>query len=216
MNNTLIRHGAVIVGIALVAGALYMTRATASSVYNFTARGVVTAFDNAGKTVKVDVTKVDGKGKEDLEGNTTEFTVGSAKTMKMVNGKDKRVTYHNLEIGQEIAFKGTKNDDDTYSLTFIRINDRSFSMVGLLEGFSTSAKTIKISIISSTYKPAQYHKGIEVNMVYNDDTKFKSGSTYIVASDVNADAQKVKVTGVLKDSATWRVNLLQDKYKANK
>ncbi len=202
---------------ALVVGALHVASAhAANSVYSFVARGIITDVDQANKTIKVDVTKVDGKGKADLEGNNTEFVLTSTtKVLRVMNGRDKGVTYKNLAIGQEVGFKGVKKDDDTYVLSFVRIHERLFQVLGLLEEMDTAAKTVKISVISSTYKPKTYPKGTEITMSYNDDTKFRNASTAISIGDVNADAQKVKVWGYIENSNTWKVITLWDKYKGS-
>ncbi len=215
MQKTIFQSVAVI-ALALAVGVVVPGSAQASSnVYNFSARGIITAFDEGGKTVQVDVTKVDGKGKTDLEGNSTQFVVGSAKVLKVVNSKDKSVTYHNLSIGQEIAFKGVKKNDDTYSLSFIRINERSFTVVGSLQSHSTSAKTLKILVTSSTYKPGTYKKSTEIDMSYKDDATFyeKITATEVAFTDVKADAQRVKVAGTITGTSTWQVTKLWNNYK---
>lgn len=209
--------------IMLVAGALVLGGAlaglvqAASSIYSFTARGTITSVDESNKTIKVSVEKAEGKGKEDLEGSSRELKVGTAKVFKSVNGKDKRGTYHNLAIGQEIGFKGVANTDDTFTLSFIRIHERAFSVIGLLQEHDQSAKTLKISVISSTYKPATYKKGTEITMSYTDDSTFKAYKAGEISfGDVNADAQRVKVTGTINNSSDWKVTNLWNNYKATK
>lgn len=216
MNKIFFRSGLVVAVVALVAGvALHQNAQAASNVYSFVARGIITDFDEGGKTIKVDVTKVDGKGKSDLEGNNTEFVIGSAKVFKVASGKDTRATYHKLAIGQEIGFKGVKKNDDTYNLSFIRIHQRSFAVIGLLESHDASAKTLKILVTSSTYKPGTYKKGTEITMSYKDDSTFyeKTTANPVAFSEVNADAQRVKVTGSITSASTWEVAKLWDHYK---
>lgn len=199
--------------LALLVGGLYVySTQAASAVYSFVARGTISQFDETNKTIKVAVTKVDGKGKDDLEGNTTEFIIDStAKVLKVASGKDARVTYHNLALGQEVAFKGVKKDNDTYVLSFIRINDRSFQIIGTLESLTKGTKTMKITVTSSTYKPTTYPKGSNITMTYTDDTVFRKDSTNISTVDLNADAQKVKVWGYI-DGSTWKVTQLWNNY----
>lgn len=200
--------------LAVLVGGLYVySTQAASAVYSFVARGTITQFDEKNKTIKVEVTKVTGKGKDDLEGNTTEFVIdSSAKVLKVASGKDTRVTYHNLALGQEIGFKGVKKDNDTYVLSFIRIHDRLFQVIGTLEKINKTTKVMNITAISSTYKPQTYPKGSELTMTYTDDTVFRKASTNISLDEVKADAQKVKVWGYI-DGSTWKVTQLWNNWK---
>ncbi|MEK7500310.1 MAG: hypothetical protein AAB649_06970 [Patescibacteria group bacterium] len=209
-----------VAAIALVASAALPSPADASSnVYSFTARGVVTDFDNTAGTAKIDISKVADKGRLDLVDNNTEFIVKNATTVyKVVAGKDKRVTYHNLAVGQEVGIKGVKKDDDTYTVSFIRIEDRSFVAVGNLEAFNDSAHTMRILMVSSTYKPTQFtkSKNVKVNMVFGDDyTTFynHNGKVAISADSINADAQKVRLVGQITDKNTWKVLKMWNLYK---
>ena len=220
------RKGSLLVAAVALLGAVGFSAQSAhaaTKVYPIVVRGIVTDFDEGGKTFKLDVTKAEPKRAEaDLDSGNVEFTLNSnVKVVKNANGKDKPVTYHNLAIGQEIAFKGFKMDDDTYLVNFIRISDRSFTMVGNLEAWNTTANTLKLLVIRSTYQPAKYvKKNVEVNMVYGDDytTLYTmSGNTAVPVSegDINADAQKVKVTGYITGTNTWKVTKLWNNYKGN-
>ncbi|MDA1169146.1 MAG: hypothetical protein O3A36_02300 [bacterium] len=205
---------------ALVASAALPSSAhAATNVYSFIARGIVTDFDVNAGTAKIDITKVAGKGKLDLVGNNTEFIVKNASTVyKRVAGKDKRVTYRNLAIGQEVGIKGVKKDNDTYVVSFIRIEDRSFVAVGNLEAFNKNAHTMTVLMVSSTYKPTLYNKSknVKVNMVFGDDyTTFynHNGKVAISADAINADAQKVRLIGYVTDKNVWKVTKMWNLYK---
>lgn len=220
MKNFISFAGMAVAALALtVSAAVPSTAHAANNVYSFIARGVITDFDNNAGTAKIDITKVDGKGKADLEGNNTEFIVKNAATVyKRSAGKDKRVTYHNLALGQEVGIKGVKKDDDTYVVSFIRIEDRSFIAVGNLESYDADAHTMTVLMVSSTYRPTWYNKSknVKVNMVFGDDysTFYNyNGKTAISFDDVNADAQKVRLVGYITGTNTWKVTKLWDKYK---
>lgn len=220
MKNLIIRTSMVVAALALfVAPSTVPSAHAASTVYSFIARGIVTDFDNTNGTVKIDVTKVANKGKSDLEGNNTEFIVKNAKTVyKVVQGKDKRVTYHNLAIGQEVGIKGVKKDDDTYVLNFVRIEDRTFTAIGNLQSYDKNAHTMTLLMISSTYKPNAYNKSknVKVNMVFGDDYSTfynHNGKAEISFGDLNADAQRVRVMGHITDKNTWKVTKLWNGYK---
>lgn len=221
MNKALVVGGVVILVIVIAALVIWGQNSSAAGVkYTITAaRGVVTAVDTVNKTVKVDFTKAKpNKAKDDLEGNNRELKVGEAKVVKVVGGKDKRVTWKNLAIGQEIGVKGTAKDDDTYHATFVRIHDRAFTVVGLLEGHNKTNKTLKINTTSSTYKPSTYKKGTVIDMEYSESNATfysKSTATEKAISEVNANNQKVKVSGTITSSNTWEVKTLIDGYNGN-
>lgn len=217
MKKALFGSGIALAALVLAAGVVPTAQA-ASVKYNFTAKAIVTDVDLGEKTIKADVKKVVGKGQE-MQDNNIEFEIDKAKVYKIVKGKDVRVTYKNFAIGQEIGIKGTAyaDDEDTYTLSFARIHDTSFTMIGLLQEFDKDAKTLRLQIVSSEYRPNNYKKGQNVNMVFTDDTKFKVKNTIdITPSDVNADAQRVKVSGTIESGNTWKVKSFWDKYKGSK
>lgn len=205
--------------IALAGSALPSSAHAASNVYSFIARGIVTDFDVNAGTAKIDITKVADKGRLDLVDNNTEFIVKNASTVyKRVANKDVRVTYRNLAVGQEVGIKGVKKDDDTYVVNFIRIEDRSFVAVGNLEAFDENAHTMRVLMVSSTYKPTQFNKSrnVKVNMVFGDDyTTFynHNGKVAISADVINADAQKVRLFGYVTDKNVWKVTKMWNLYK---
>jgi hypothetical protein len=111
--TTMVRKSSLLVAAMTLVAAFGITAQSAhaaTKVYPFIVRGTITDFDEAGKTFNIDVTKAEPKrASEDLDGDNVEFVIASgAKVVKQANGKDKPVTYHNLAIGQEIAFKGFK------------------------------------------------------------------------------------------------------------
>lgn len=188
----------------------------AGTKFSFTARGVVTGVDLANKSIEVDVTKaVPTNAKEAMEGENIEFKIGSAKIVKVANGLDKPVTYKNFAIGQEIGMKGTAYNDDTYSLSFARIHDRSFTVIGTVEEHDQSARTIKVEVITSSYKPTTYKAGASITMKYFDgNTTFynKNLATPEDFTDLGADHQKVKVMGTVTGSGTWEIKTLVDEF----
>lgn len=215
MKRVAVLGGVALLLLGLLGATLYSQRTQAAGVkYNFTARVIITSVDEVNKSFKADVIKaVPKKATEQMEGTNREFKTGTAKVYKRVGSKDVRGTYHNFEIGQEVGVKGAAKDDDTFELTFARIHERLFTVVGLLQTFSTSAHTAKISVITSSYKPSSYVKGTEINMTYNDDTIFKNNTTAVSDTDVKANAQKVQVKGVITGSSTWEIRTFTDGYK---
>ena len=209
-------------GTALAVAAILFLASSANaanSVYSFTARGTISDDNEPDKTIKVDITKVVGKeqAKTDLDGENKEFKVGTAKVLRVVQGKDKSATYKTLAIGQEIGFKGVKKDDDTFVLTFIRIHDRNFTVIGTLDALDKSANTLTVLATNSTYKPATYKNGAKINMSYTDDiTFYEKGNIERAESDISMDNQKVKLVGVIKNSSTWEVLKFYNKHKGNK
>jgi hypothetical protein len=214
MKKSFIVGGALVAVLGLTVWAT-AAQAASSNKFSFVARGIITDVDESNKTFKMDVTKVDGKrAKEDLEGKNVEFTVGSpVKVVKVAGGKDKAGTYHNFAIGQEVGVKGLAKQDDTYVISFARIEDRSFTVIGLLKEINHDNKTMKVLLHSSSYKPTWYKKGTEIIMVYTDDSVFRDKNGNIVFGDVSADDQRVQVKGKLVGTNTWQVNNLWNNYK---
>jgi len=205
---------AALAAVGVVAGG--QDSSAAAVKFTFTARGIVTGVDLANKTIELDVTKaVPTKAKDAMEGENIEFKVGTAKVVKVMNGKDKPVTYKNIQIGQELGIKGTAYEDDTYALSFARIHDRSFTVIGRVEAHDTSARTLDIEVITSSYKPTTYAAGTIVTMKYfdgNSDFYSKSLSNPIDFSELDSDHQKVKVMGTVTGSGTWEVKTLVDEF----
>lgn len=209
--------GAAAVALIAVAGLAVWgpgSLAAADTKFTFTARGIVTGVDLANKTFEMDVTKaVPATAKETMEGENIEFKVGSAKVVKVFSGLDKPVTYKNIQIGQELGIKGTAYQDDTYNLSFARIHDRSFVVVGRLEKHDETARTMDIEIITSSYKPTIYKAGTVVTMKYFDGNSTfysKSTKTPVNFSDVDVNHQKVQVKGSITSSSTWEISTLID------
>lgn len=217
MKRVLVLGGVALLLLGLLGATLYSQRSQAAGdKYKFTARAIITSVDEANKSFKADVSKATGdKAHDNMEGSNIEFKTGTAKVFKSIGGKDKRGTYHNFAVGQEVGLKGVAKADDTFVLDFARIHERSFSVVGLLKNHDTSAKTLKISVITSSYKVSTYTKGTEITMSYRDqDTTFysKTTKTPVVFTDVKANDQKVKVSGYLEKASTWQVTELIDGY----
>jgi hypothetical protein len=217
MTHSFFRGGLAVGLVALLVGAGVVGAAHASTdtKYSFIAKGTITDVDEANHTIKVDVTKVDGRGKNDMEGSNIEFITNKARVVKVISNKDHSATWHTFKIGQLVGMKGVAKQDDTYVLSFARIEERNFTILGRLEALDTDAKTMKILVESSAYKPATYKKGTQINMTYTDDTTFyeKATKNEKSPSDVNADAQRVKVMGAITGSNTWEVAKLWDNYK---
>ena len=205
---------------ALAVVALFATTLDAQAAdnrYAFIARGIITSIDRNAGTVELDVTKaVPAKAKDDLEGENKEFIVDDAKFYSYSNAtkKDTRVTMGALKVGQEIGIKGVAKTDDTFELNFVRIHDRSFTIVGLLQAHDKDAQTLKLLVNSSNYKPTVYKNGTLINMSYPDDAKFyeKNTKTPVSFDFTNADAQKVQVKGAVEGTA-WKVKTLIDHFK---
>lgn len=204
--------------LAVATVALATPAQAAGTKYTFIAKVVVTHVDQAAKTFKADVKKVEGRGKDDMGTRNIEFTIDSkAKILKVSNGVDKAVTYKNIAIGQELGIKGyAKSDDnDTFVVTFVRIHERSFTLFGLLQSINKTAKTMKISVLTSSYKPQVYKQGDEITVNYNDDSTFYENNAERAVSDINADSQRMKLMGRITDTNTWLATRIWNKHKGN-
>ena len=202
-----------IVGVIIIAAVvLYagFSRA-AGDRYKFVARGVIT-FINDDNSLDVSVTHVTGKGEDDLKGAKRTFkTVSTTKYYKVASGKDKRITRRNLAVGQEIGFKGVAKDDGSYVITWLRVHDRSFTVIGKLKDVDRGLKEYKVAVTTSTYRPGTYN-GKDVIMNYGGNTKFTSGGVERNADEVKVGDQKVRITGTVTDHGKWEISTLQDNY----
>lgn len=197
----------VIAGVSLYAG----FTSAAGDRYNFVARGIISKIEDDG-ALHVSVTHVTGKGEDDLKGVNRLFkTVTTTKYYKNTGGKDKRVTKRNLVVGQEVGFKGVAKEEDSYVITWLRIHDRAFTVVGKLKDVDRGLKEYKVSVTTSTYRPGTYN-GKDVIMNYGGNTKFTSGGVERNADEVKVGDQKVRITGTVSDHGKWEISTLQDSY----
>jgi len=196
----------VIAAVALYAG---FTRA-ADTRYNFVARGIVTRV-NDDKSFDISITHITGDGVDDLRGSVQTFkTEPATKFYKNTAGKDKRVTIKNVPVGVEVAIKGVATES-AYVVKWLRIHDRSFTVVGTLKDVDRGLKEYKVAVTTSTYRPGIYN-GKDVTMNYGGNTTFTSGGVERNADEVIPGDQKVKVTGVVTDHGKWEITTLVDNY----
>lgn len=215
-----IKHHHVLLGAIAIAGlillALYgLQSKAASDRYVFTARGVVTARDTDLKTLNISVTHLDTeKAKDDLLGVNQVFYTPTGKFYKNAAGKDQRITFTNIAIGQEVGFKGVSKTDGKFNITWLRVNDRSFTVVGTIKDVNRTNKTYTVEISSTTYRAGSY-KGKNVIMNYGNNSVFTSGGNEVNADDVKAGDKKIKVTGTVTDFNKWEISKLVDNYSGN-
>lgn len=203
-------------GIACIAvGLLLIGAATieaATDRYQFVARGTVIAVDGTLKTVTVSITHVTGKGEADLKGETQVFKGSSAKIYKTAAGQLKRIKLTNIAIGDELVMKGVAKSDDTFVLTWVHVNTRSFELIGTLKDHDTALKRLTIAVTTSSYKPTTYNKK-DVVVKYSGSTKFISNGREVNADEIAKGDHKVKVSGKIVGNE-WEVDRFIDNYVA--
>lgn len=200
-------------GAFLLAGLLFVGAVTidaATDRYKFVARGTVTAVDGTLKTVTVSVTHITGKGESDLKGKTIVFKGASAKIYKTADGKEKRIKLTNIAVGDELTMKGVAKSDDTYVLTWVRVNARSFELIGTLKSHDTALKRLTIAAKTSSYKPTTY-KGKDVVVKYSDSTKFIANGKEVNADEIAKGDHKVKVSGKIVGNE-WEADRFIDNF----
>lgn len=180
--------------------------------YSFVARGIITEIEDD-KSLHISVSHITGKGEDDLKGVNRVFrTVSSTKYYKVSAGKDKPVKVTNLAVGQEVGFKGIAKDDDSYVITWLRIHDRAFSVVGTLKDVDRTLKQYTVAVTTSTYRPGTFN-GKDVVINYGGNTSFvTNGGASREADEVKAENQRVKITGTVGDHNRWEMTKLIDNY----
>lgn len=193
----------------LLIGAISIEAATDR--YKFVARGTVTVVNSEQKSLTVSITHITGKGESDLKGKTQTFKGSAAKVFKTgADGKDKRIKITNVAVGDEVLMKGVAKSDDTFVLTFVKVNIRSFELVGTLKEHNQTLKRLTITVKTSSYKPTVY-KNKDVVVKYSGSTKFSSGGRDINADEVVKGDHKVKVSGKIVGNE-WEADKFIDNY----
>lgn len=180
--------------------------------YRFVARGVITEIEDD-KSLHISISHITGNGVDDLRGVNRLFkTVSTTKYYKVSAGKDKPVKVTNVAVGQEVGFKGIAKDDGSYVVTWLRIHDRAFTIVGKLKGVDRSLKWYKVAVTTSTYRPGTYD-GTDVIINYGGNTVFQTNTGVSrEADEVKAESQTAKITGTVGDHNRWEMTKLIDGY----
>ncbi len=195
-----------------VAISLFGMNAYAAETYTFTARGIVTGLDHGNQNVTIAVTHVatassPTQAKEDLAGNPIVYKLAGAKFYKWENGKKVVKTFTKAlpsgSAGAEVVIKGAAKGSGNFNVSWLVVNDSSFTVVGKLKAIDLPTKTIKVLVGTSTYKQSAFVNK-EVVMQYSNSTKFKAQGKDVDADEIPSSGQKVRVTGSLKD-ANWKV-----------
>jgi hypothetical protein len=98
-----------------------------------------------------------------------------------------------VRFGQEVVVKGVKSGD-TYKVSELTINDRSFLITGTVSDVNKDNKEIKVSVKTSTYKNNNL-KGTDITTVYDSKTICKEDGKEIGCSEIDSDSQKITVEG---------------------
>lgn len=206
--------GALVVAAALV---LSSPALAASNTYNFTIRGDVTTVDKTSKTLTVYPRHVSPLAQNDLAGVKTEFNASGAKFYKYdAKGKKVRITLGSVPVGNEVVVKGAKRGEDRYNISEVTVNSNMFSIVGTVKDQDTVNKTIKIEILSSTYKEAQL-KGKTITTYYSGSTSFRNENNVTInADELSNDDERAKLTGIVTNNSKFEVGTVIDGYQKSK
>ena len=189
-----------VAAVALVAGLVTWGHRTqaASDNYVFVARGIVTEVNHTANTVRMAAAYTSASATNDLSGTAMDYNVNGAKFYKWQNNKKVRVTWtKSAQVGDEIVIRGTKKND-RYTASWLVVNERNFTMTGRLIDLDKSNRKMTISVITSTYKPANFN-GKDVTVYYRDNSKFYARSLAEMEEDaLRADNQKVKIVGAME------------------
>ncbi|MDP3997616.1 MAG: hypothetical protein Q8P73_03920 [bacterium] len=193
--------------------ALWAQRGDAGSDrYVFLVRGIVTAMDTGNKTVTVSATHASDLATNDLAGQEVVYNIRPANFYKWTNGVKKRVTLtKSAQVGDEVVMRGAAKTNGQYNVSWLVVNQKSFTVIGKLKENNLVTKTVKILVGTSSYKQSSFVDK-EVVMHYTNDTKFKALGKDVDNDDVTANNQLVKVSGTI-DYGNWNVANFWDGYK---
>jgi hypothetical protein len=145
--------------------------------------------------VNITATKVSSSIEDEVDiGENLPYTVSkTTKYYKYVNNKLVRTSLGAVRMGQEVVVKGSKVGD-TFKVSSLTINNRSFVITGTVSEVDESNSTIKVSVKTSSYKQPNL-KGTDVTMTYSSKTVCKESGDEIGCSEIDADGQKITVKG---------------------
>lgn len=135
----------------------------------------------------------------------------STKYYKYVNRKKVRTSHSAVRLGHEVVLKGNVVSG-SYKVTELTINDRSFSITGTVNDVNKDAKTIKVTVKTSTYKQPNI-KDKNITMTYNSKTVCMQGGKEIGCSEIDGNGQKIKVEGgVVGVNDSYELTKVWNKY----
>ncbi len=182
------------IGIAGVAAMALAFSFPAFAATSFTVTGIVDVALTK-SVVNVTATKVSTSIEDEVSvGENIPYSLSKTTTYyKYVNKKLVKTGIGNVRMGQEVVVKGTKVGD-TFKVTSLTINDRSFVITGTVSQVDEGNKTITVGVKTSSYKQANL-KGTDVTMTYSSKTVCLESGDEIGCSDIDADGQKITVHG---------------------
>lgn len=135
----------------------------------------------------------------------------STKYYKYVNKKKVRTSHSAVRLGHEVVLKGNVVSG-SYKVTELTINDRTFSITGTVNDVDKDAKTIKVTVKTSTYKQPNI-KGKNITMKYNSKTVCMQAGSEIGCSEIDGESQKIKMEGgVVGVSDSYELTKVWNKY----
>lgn len=182
------------IGIAGVAALALAFSLPALAATSFVVTGIVDV-KLTKSVVNVTATKVSSSIADEVEiGENLPYSLSkSTKYYKYVNKKLTKTGIGSLRMGQEVVVKGTKVGD-TFKVSSLTINDRSFVITGTISSINKDNKEITVGVKTSSYKQANL-KGTDVTMTYSSSTKCIESGKEIGCSEIDADGQKMTMQG---------------------
>lgn len=201
-------------GIASVAALAFSLAAPAfaDTNYPFVLRGTTDVKPATKQLVYVTVTAGSTKALDEVKNQNIGYSIGTAKVYGYVNGVKKLESWKQIKLGSEVVMKG-KKIGDTFKVTELTINDRSFEIIGKVTDINTDKKTISVNVMQSTYREKGL-KSNEVTMQYTPSTVCKRLGSTVDCSTVDVRHQVVKAVGaVTGENQVYTLSNFWDSYK---
>ncbi|MCE9643476.1 MAG: hypothetical protein K8Q97_04170 [Candidatus Andersenbacteria bacterium] len=199
------------VGFAAFAIAL-AAPAFADTNYPFTLRGVTDVKAPTKSLVYVTVTAGSSKAFGEVKNQNIAYSISTAKVYGYVNGVKRLESWKQLKLGQEVVMKG-KKVGNTFKVSELTINDRTFEIIGKVTDVNTDDKTISVNVMTSTYREKGI-KSTEIKMEYTPSTVCKRLGSTVGCDTVDVKHQVIRAKGeVTGVDQVYTLNNFWDNFK---
>ncbi len=180
--------------------------------YSFTLRGVTDVKTPTKSLVYVTVTTGSTKALGEVHNQNIAYSISTAKVYGYVNGIKRLESWKQLKLGQEVVMKG-KKVGNTFKVSELVINDRTFDLTGKVTDVDTDNKTISVNVMTSTYREKGI-KSTEIKMEYTPTTVCKRLGSTVACDTVDVRHQVIRAKGeVTGVDQVYTLNNFWDNFK---
>ena len=200
-----------IAGVAAFAIA-FAAPAFADTNYPFTLRGVTDVKAPTKSLVYVTVTAGSTKALGEVHDQNIAYSISTAKVYGYVSGVKRLESWKQLKLGQEVVMTG-KKIGNTFKVSELVINDRTFDLTGKVTDVNTDDKTISVNVMTSTYREKGI-KSTEIKMEYTPSTVCKRLGSTVGCDTVDVKHQVIRAKGeVTGVDQVYTLNNFWDNFK---